>query len=48
MMKSLNYLPSPPGISVEWNVKDAEAVPLAMSTLGNPDFVNQPRGSHDC
>lgn len=47
-MKSLNFPPSPPAISVEWKVKDAEAVPLAMSTLGNPDFVNQSQGSHDC
>lgn len=48
MMRSLNYPPSPPAISVERNVKDTEAAPLATSTLGNPNFVNQPRGSHDC
>lgn len=47
-MKSLNYPPSPAGISAEWNMKDTEAVPLTMSTFGNSNFVNQPRGSRDC
>lgn len=48
MMRSLNYAPSPPGVSAEWNVKGTEAAPLTMSTLGNPNFVNQPQGSHGC